>query len=207
MNELAFYTDRLGLPQVALTGVTVTKTTIEIACTLTDTRTLCPCCGVVCTVVNDRTTRRLRDLNISERAVYLVVSVRQFRCPTGGSCPTERQLFTDANKSYPYRQARYGFARCRKQAYREVGDIVDRHAKTVERLVLDHCRQASNCPSATPACGAWALTSLAITKAKSTLSACSPTWTRARWSIFCRTARKKPSSLISKRLVPLFASI
>ena len=50
MNELAFYTDLLGLPQVVLTSVTVTKTTIEIACTLTDMQTRCPCCGVVCTV-------------------------------------------------------------------------------------------------------------------------------------------------------------
>ncbi|GAA4008031.1 hypothetical protein GCM10022408_20200 [Hymenobacter fastidiosus] len=146
MNELAFYTDLLGLPQVALTGVTVTKTTIEIACTLTDTRTLCPSCGVVCTVVNDRTTRRVRDLNISERAVYLMVSVRQFRCPTCGSCPTERLPFADANKSYTHRQARYVFAFYRKQPYSEVGAIVGMHAKTVERLVLDQCRQAEQLP-------------------------------------------------------------
>ena len=149
--------------------------TIEIACTLTDTRTLCPCCGVVCTVVNDQTTRRLRDLNISERAVYLVVSVRQFRCPTGGSCPTERQLFTDANKSYPYRQARYGFARCRKQAYREVGDIVDRHAKTVERLVLDHCPQVEQLPQRDVGLRRLGIDEQSHHKGKSTLSACSPT--------------------------------
>jgi transposase len=146
MNELSFYTDLLGLPQVALTGVTVTKTTIEIACTLTEMRTLCPCCGVECTVVNDRTTRRVRDLNISERAVYLLVSVRQFRCPSCGSCPTERLPFADANKSYTHRQARYVFAWCRKQTYSEVGAIVGMHAKTVERLVLDECRQVEQLP-------------------------------------------------------------
>ncbi|TGE11418.1 ISL3 family transposase [Hymenobacter elongatus] len=129
-----------------MTGVTATKTTIEIACTLTDTRTHCPTCGVECTVVNDRSTRRLRDLNISERAVYLVVSVRQFRCPTCGSCPTERLPFADANKSYTHRQARYVFAWCRKQAYSEVGAIVGMHAKTVERLVLHHCQQAQQLP-------------------------------------------------------------
>ena len=99
-------------------------------------------CGVVCTQVNNRTTRRLRDLSISSRAVYLVVSVRQFRCSTCGSCPTERLPFADANKSYPHRQARCVFAWCRKQAYAEVGAVVGRHAKTVERLVLDQCRHA-----------------------------------------------------------------
>jgi transposase len=146
MNELAFYTDLLDLPQVSLTGVTVTKTTIEIACTLTDTQTWCPHCGKVCTAVNERTTRRVRDLNISERAVYLLVNVRQFRCPTCGSCPTERLPFADANKSYTHRQARYVFAWCRKQTYSEVGAIVGMHAKTVERLVLDQCREAEPLP-------------------------------------------------------------
>ena len=146
MNELAFYTDPLGLPQVVLTSVTVTKTTIEIACILTDMQTRSPCCGMVCTVVNDRTTRRVRDLNISERAVYLVVSVRQFRYPTCGSCPTERLPFVDANKSYTHRPARYVFAWCRKQAYSEVGAVVGLHAKTVERLVLDQCRQVEQLP-------------------------------------------------------------
>ena len=147
MDELAFYTRLLGLPHVALTGVTVTEKAIEIACTLTDTQTLCPLCGVVCTVVNDRSTRKLRDLNISERTVWLVVSVRQFRCPTCGSCPTERRPFADANKRYTHRQARYVFSVARKQAYSEVGAVVGMHAKTVERLVLHECGRALQLPA------------------------------------------------------------
>ena len=147
MNELAFYTDLLGLPHVTLTGVSVTKTRIEIACTLTGVQTLCAGCGVVCTLVNDRTTRRVRDLDMSEREVYLVVSVRQFRCRACGSCPTERLPFADANKSDTHRQARYVFAWCRKQAYSEVGAIVGMHAKTVERLVLAQCQQAAQLPA------------------------------------------------------------
>ena len=142
MSELTFYADLLNLPAVAVTGVTVTPSTIEIACSLTGVETRCPLCGVVCTRVNDRTTRRLRDLSISSRDVYLVLSVRQFRCSTCGSCPTERPPFADANKSYTHRQARYVFAWCRKQSYAEVGAVAGMHAKTVERLVLDQCRQA-----------------------------------------------------------------
>ena len=136
MNELTFYTALLGLPHLTLTGVEVAATTIEIRCTLTGTQTLCPQCGVVCTVVNDRNTRRVRDLNISEREVYLLVEVRQFRCPTCGSCPTERLPFADANKSYTHRQARYVFSLARKQACSEVAAVVNMQARTVERLVL-----------------------------------------------------------------------
>ena len=147
MDELPFYTRLLGLPHVQLTGVSVAEKTIEIACVVTNTQTLCPLCGVVCTVVNDRTTRKLRDLNISERAVYLLVSVRQFRCPTCGSCPTERLPFADAHKGYTHRQARYVFSLARKQAYSEVGAVVGMHAKTVERLVLHECAQALHLPA------------------------------------------------------------
>ena len=69
MNELSFYADLLDLPAVVVTGVTVTKSMIEIACTLTEAETLRPLCGVVCTRVNDRTTRRLCDLSILSHAV------------------------------------------------------------------------------------------------------------------------------------------
>ena len=151
MDELTFYADLLDLPAVAVTGVQVTgvqvtKSTIDIACSLTGTATLCPLCGVVCTRVNDRTTRRLRDLSISSRAVCLVVSVRPFRCSTCGSCPTERLPFADAHNSDAHRQARYVFAWCRKQACAEVGAVVGRHAKTVARLVLDQCQHAERLP-------------------------------------------------------------
>ena len=61
MNELTFYADLLDLPAGAVTGVRVTKPTVEVACTLTDAKTLCPLCGVAGTRVNARTTRRLRD--------------------------------------------------------------------------------------------------------------------------------------------------
>ena len=146
MDELTFYTRLLSLPHVQLTGITVTEKRIKIACTLTDTQTRCPLCGVVCPVVNDRTTRRVRDLNIPEREVYLLGSVRQFRCPTCGSCPTERLPFADTNKSYTHRQARYVFAVARKQAYGEVGAVVGMPAKTVERLVLHECGRALQLP-------------------------------------------------------------
>ena len=193
MDELTFYADLLDLPAVAVTGVQVTKSTIEITCTLTGTTTLCPLCGVVCTRVNDRTTRRLRDLSLSSRAVYLVVSVRQFRCSTCGSCPTERLPFADANNSYPHRQARYVFAWCRKQAYAEVGAVVGMHATTVEP------------PGAGPVpAGRAAARALRPVAAPGHRRAAPPQgegvlhlradrpMTRARWWTCCRTAERKP---------------
>lgn len=144
MNTFDVYTELLGLPNVTITDFNVTKKVIEISCTLTDKITSCPHCGADCTVVNDKTTRRLRDLNIAEREVFLLVTVRQFRCITCGSCPTEQIDFADANKSYTHRQAKYVFTLCQKQSYAEIGAIVNMHAKTVERLVLDQCKKNLN---------------------------------------------------------------
>lgn len=175
MDEVTFYTRLLGLPHVQLTGITVTEKRIEITCTLTNTQTRCPLRGVVCTVVNDRNTRTVRDLTVSARAVYLLVSIRQFRCPTCGSCPTERLPFADANKSYTHRQARYGFALARKQPYSEVGAVVGMHPKTVERLVLHECSLALQLPQRYAGLRRLGIDEQSHRKGKSTLSACSPT--------------------------------
>jgi len=144
MNTFDVYTELLDLPNVVITDFHVTKKTIEVCCTLTDKITLCPYCGDECTVVNDRTTRRLRDLNIAQREVFLLVTLRQFRCLACGSCPTEKVDFADPNKSYTHRQAKYVFTLCRKQSYSEIGAIVNMHAKTVERLVLHQCQMNLN---------------------------------------------------------------
>lgn len=144
MNTFDVYTELLGLPNVVITDFNVTKKVIEISCTLTNQITLCPHCGAACSVVNDKTTRRLRDLNIAEREVFLLVTVRQFRCSTCGSCPTEQIDFADSNKSYTHRQAKFIFILCQKQSYTEIGAIVNMHSKTVERLVLDQCKKTLN---------------------------------------------------------------
>jgi transposase len=144
MNTFDVYTELLGLPNVVITDFNVTKKVIEISCTLTNQITLCPHCGTNCTVVNDKTTRRLRDLNIAEREVFLLVTVRQFRCPTCGSCPTEQIDFAESNKSYTHRQAKFVFMLCQKQSYTEIGAIVNMHSKTVERLVLNQCKNTLN---------------------------------------------------------------
>jgi transposase len=144
MNTFDVYTELLGLPNVTITDFKVTKKVIEISCTLNNNLTLCPHCRTNCTVGNDKTTRCLRDLNIAEREVFLLVTVRQFRCLTCGSCPTEQIDFADPNKSYTHRQAKYVFTLCQKQSYAEIGAIVNMHAKTVERLVLDQCEKNLN---------------------------------------------------------------
>ncbi|MDH4459964.1 MAG: transposase family protein [Flectobacillus sp.] len=75
MNTFDVYTELLGFPNVVITDFNVTKNVIEISCTLTDKITLCPQCRTDCRVVNDKITRRLRDLTIAEREVFLLVTL------------------------------------------------------------------------------------------------------------------------------------
>ena len=146
MEKFAAYIELLNLPHIEITDFVITLNRIDISCTLTKEKPSCPHCDTACTKVNDRTTRQIRDLNISGREVYLLVTIRQFLCLVCGSCPTEKVDFANPSKSYTHRQAKYVFEICKKQSYTETGAIVNMNPKTVERLVLDLCRNNLHMP-------------------------------------------------------------
>ena len=129
----------LNLPDVTITDFSVEEKRIKISCFVTKQGGQCPKCNAHCVLVNNRTTRELRDLNFSGREVYLLVTVRQFHCPLCNSYHTELLDFADANKSYTRRQAKYVFELCKKQSYAEIATVVNMHPKLVERLVLSEC--------------------------------------------------------------------
>ncbi len=141
MSILESYSVLLNLSGVAITDFIIENKCIKISCMLTARSHPCPKCQALCTLVNDRTIRTLRDLNISDREVYLLVTVRQFHCSSCGHYHSEPLSFADANKSYTHRQSKYIFELCKKQSYKEIGAIVNMHAKTVERLVLSECEK------------------------------------------------------------------
>lgn len=139
MKKYEAYTEILNLPAVTITDVSVKNTRIDISCTLAGNSRKCPKCGLDCTLVNDRTTREIRDLNVADREVYLLVTVRQFSCTSCGHYHTECPDFADSNKCYTHRQSRYIFEICKKQSYQEVAAIVNMSSKTIERVVLSEC--------------------------------------------------------------------
>ncbi len=136
MNINAIYEQLLNLPEVKINGSTIGKRVISFSCTLSQADDVCPSCGQICTIINDTKTRKLRDLNISNREVFLLVDVHQFYCRSCNKYHTETLNFADSHKSYTHRQSKYIFELCLKQSYTEVGAVVNMHSKTVERLVL-----------------------------------------------------------------------
>lgn len=141
MDNLTLYEQLLNLPTLKVDGVELEKDKIKISCHLSSTSCKCPTCGETTTQVHQSYERRLRDLNIAAREVYLLVKIRQFYCKHCNGYFGESLDFADANKSHTHRQERFIFMVARKQSYSETAAIVNVHPKTVERTVLSLCKQ------------------------------------------------------------------
>lgn len=141
VTAFSIYSAILNLPDVTITGISLAKRTIKIACCMTTKYQVCPKCGATCAAINGRTTRHLRDLNMMEREVHLELTVHQFYCSSCHHYHTQEVDFAAPNKSYTHRQAKYVFELCQKQSYKEISAIVNMNSKTVERLVLDECEK------------------------------------------------------------------
>lgn len=144
MNNLELYTQLLNLPSLQVLGVVIEQHTINISCELTSKSCKCSNCGALCEQVHQSYERRLRDLNIAAREVYLIVKVRQFHCKNCKSYFSEPLDFADSNKSHTHRQEDFMFAVSRKQSYAESAVILNVHPKTVERTVLSYCQKRAN---------------------------------------------------------------
>jgi len=133
----------LNLSDITITSVKIEKSKILVSCFVKNTVLQCPCpnCGKLSNKVNQKTLHRVRDLDISDREVWLEVMVRQFICVSCNRYFHETLSFADLNKSYTKRQAKFIFLLCQKQSYTEVGCIVNMNSKTVERLMLLECEK------------------------------------------------------------------
>jgi transposase len=147
MNNLELYEDLLNLPLLSIQDVKIEKKRIMINCHLKGTSGKCPLCGEATHQVHQSYVRTIRDLNIADREVYLLVKTRQFYCKT---CPhyfSEPLGFADPNQSHTHRQTDFMFLVGRKQSYVEAALILNTHPKTVERVVLATCKKQVDLPS------------------------------------------------------------
>ena len=129
----------LNLSNLQVNGVDIHDRKINIYCEVKSREQACPNCGMVSKTVHQYQTRRLRDLDISSREVYLHVRERQFHCKYCNRYFTELLDFADLNKGHTHRQANRIFEFACKLSYAETGAIFNIHAKTIERIVLEKC--------------------------------------------------------------------
>jgi len=146
MNETIFYEELLGLADLKITSIEKSPTEFIFHCQYIKKTSVCPICLHPTGIINQREQRKLRDLKICEREVWLYVQVPQFCCP---SC---KRYFFDypdwavKGKSYTHRQAKWIFEMCQKQSFSQVGALVDMCPKTIERLFYELAEQVINLP-------------------------------------------------------------
>lgn len=146
MDELKFYEELLGLSDLSLNSIEKSPTKYIFHCRYTKSVSNCPVCLEPTGKINQTDMRKFRDLQISEREVWLHIQVPQFFCPT-----CNRYFFTNPDwvmpgKSYTKRQSKWIFEMSKKQAFTQVAKLVNMCAKTVERLFYATAREVVNMP-------------------------------------------------------------
>lgn len=138
MNDYSLYETLLGIFGLQVTNTSLSKQRIDIYCRVENdvTNNECPNCGEACNTINQYTTRKMRDLDISGREVWLHVETRQWYCRDCNRYFQEQLWFADLGKSYTRRMAAHVYQLARSQCYTAVGGVVNMCAKTVERIVL-----------------------------------------------------------------------
>ena len=134
MNEALFYQDLLALPGLRVTAIEKTCQRITVHAQVEVEPTPCPVCGEPTARINQYDTRKVQDLSISGKEVWLALRLPQLVCPT---CPRYFTLspgWVMPGKSYTRRQAKWIFELCAKQPFTEVAALVNLSHKTVERL-------------------------------------------------------------------------
>lgn len=147
MQETDFYQQLLGLPHLQVTGVAYEANRIILLCQTTSTQQACPLCLKPTAQMHQYAQRKLRDLDISGRQVWLQVQLRQFVCPDCNRHFNEPLSFADSAKSYTHRQAKWVVECCARQPFSEVGALLDMCPKTVERLYYKQVDATLNLPA------------------------------------------------------------
>jgi transposase len=124
MNLNETYELLLNIPNLRIDRVDLSERKIDIYCQVKSKEQVCPNCGKISKTVNQYYTRRLRDLDISTREVYLHVKERQFHCKYCNRHFAQLLDFADLNKEHTHRQAKRIFEFALKLSYTEVGAIL-----------------------------------------------------------------------------------
>lgn len=140
MDMNKHYEKILRIPNLGIDNVVIRKKTIEIHCHNTVSSQECPNCKKPSAVVNQRTERKIRHLDMAGLECWLIVSTRQFYCKDCNKHWTEKLDFADKGKSYTMAFAKWIFTLCRQQSFSEIGCLLNICHKTVENI---YYRQAA----------------------------------------------------------------
>ena len=146
MTQEEFYEDLLGFSDLKINSIEKTNQKLIFHCEVKTKVSTCPNCLEPTGVINQYDTRKVQDLKISAREVWLHIRVSQFVCPTCNRYFFDNPKWIAPGKSYTKRQAKWIFELCERQAFTQVGALVNLSWKTVERLFYDMAEKLINLP-------------------------------------------------------------
>ena len=146
MNELNFYEKIVGLPDLEITAVEEQATKLILHGRFKKDKARCPLCQHLTGKINQTSVCKFRDLKISEREVWLHLTIPQFHCITCQRYFFEHPSWVVPGKSYTCRQAKWIFEMCEKQAFTQVAALAAMDAKTVERLFYARAEKVVDLP-------------------------------------------------------------
>ena len=144
MTQEEFYQELLGFSDLKINSIEKTVSKIIFRCELKTQVATCPNCMEATAKVNQTESRKVQDLKISEREVWLHIKVRQFFCPTCNRYFFDNPEWIEKGKSYTKRQSKWIFELCKKQCFTQVGALVNLSYKTVERLFYHEAENQIN---------------------------------------------------------------
>ena len=147
MTQEELYEDLLGFSDLKINSIEKTSQKIIVHCEVTTKVSTCPNCLEPTGMINQYETRKVQDLKISAREVWLHIRVRQFICPTCNRYFFDIPDWIAPGKSYTKRQSKWIFELCRQQSFTQVGALVNLSHKTVERLFYEQAEKQINLPN------------------------------------------------------------
>jgi len=134
MEYLSTYEFILSITNLKVERLEFNQNQIDIYCLVkSDTSQDCPSCEKQTKNKRPKYRRKIRDLDISGRKVFLHLLVHQYSCECGRTF-SENFDFVLPGKSYTKRQAKYIFEMSVKQSHLQVAALVDMCHKTVEDI-------------------------------------------------------------------------
>ena len=146
MTQEEFYEDLLGFSDLKINSMEKTSQKIIFHCEVKTKVSTCPNCLEPTGIINQYETRKVQDLKISAREVWLHIRVSQFICPTCNRYFFDIPDWIMPGKSYTKRQSKWIFELCSQQSFTQVGALVNLSHKTVERLFYEEAEKQINLP-------------------------------------------------------------
>jgi len=144
MKQEEFYEELIGFSDLKINSIEKTVSKYIFHCELKSIAAICPNCLKKTSQINQVEPRKVQDLKISEREVWLHLKIKQYQCADCNRYFLDNPKWISSGKSYTQRQSKWIFELCQKQSFSQVGALVNLSYRTVERLFYKEAKQQIN---------------------------------------------------------------